>query len=342
MQAATNTQYGPPAVLHPREIDRPTLGDRQVLVEVRASVVTQGDRRLRAADFPGMSAIFGRLLIGVFGPRHSVGGSMFAGRVIEVGSEVTDFAVGDDVFGSVMHGAYAEYLAVSEGDALAKMPSNASYAEAAAIPYGAGTALVFLRDLAKVQRGERVLIVGASGGVGRMAVQIAKHLGAEVTGVCGADGDLVRELGADHVIDYRRADFTRSDQRWDVILDTTEGNHFRAFKRALTPRGRYLSLYLTIRVLWEMATTALRGGRRAIAGVAAGTATTTNDLRQLVEQGAVRAVIAKRFPLARIAEAHAFLEAESPHGSVVIDVVDASAEQQPERHESGQALGAVA
>jgi len=321
MQAAINTQYGPPEVLRFQAIDRPVAGEHEVVVEVHASVVTQGDRRLRAADFPGISALFGRLLIGVFGPRHRVGGSMFAGRVVEIGPKVTKFSVGDDVFGSVMHGAYAEYLAIGEGEAVAKMPTNVSYAEAAAVPYGAGTALAFLRDLAEVQPGERVLVVGASGGVGRMAVQLAKHLGAHVTGVCGGDEELVRGLGADEVINYHHEDFTEREQAWDVIFDTTEGDHFRSFRRVLTTKGRYLSLYVTPRVLVEMAVTSLGSGPRAIAGVAQGSAATTEELRELVEQGALRPVIAERFPLAEAAAAHAFLESKRPHGSVVIDVV---------------------
>jgi NADPH:quinone reductase-like Zn-dependent oxidoreductase len=321
MRAAKNIEYGAPNVLETAEVERPTIGPRQILVRVHASAVTQGDRRIRAADFPGMSALFGRLMLGVRGPRHTVGGSTFAGRVVEVGAEVKRFAVGDDVFGSVMHGAYAEYLAVGEEEAVATMPGNVGYAEAASIPYGAGTALVFLRDMAKVQPGERVLIVGASGGVGRMAVQVAKHLGAEVTGVLSRDAELVRELGADEIIDYTQEDFTEHRGRWDVILDTTEGNHFRAFRRALGPKGRYLSLYMTLRVLFEMAVTALRGGRRAMAGVAMGNASLTEDIRDIVEAGGVRAVIAERFPLERIADAHGALEGTRPSGSVVVDVV---------------------
>ncbi|MCA9606797.1 MAG: NAD(P)-dependent alcohol dehydrogenase [Myxococcales bacterium] len=325
MRAATNTRYGAPEVLDVTDAPRPAIGPREVLVEVRASVVTQGDRRLRAADFPGISGVFGRLLIGVFGPRHPVGGSMFAGRVVEVGAEVSRFAVGDDVFGSVMHGAYAEYLAVGAEGAIAKMPSNVEYGEAASIPYGAGTALVFLRDMAKVQPGERVLIVGASGGVGRMAVQVAGHLGAEVTGVASRDTDRLRALGAERVIDYRDVDFTALGERWDVILDATEGDHFRSFRRALSDSGRYLSLYLSLRLLFEMAITALRGGPRAIGGVAQGDAALTEELRELVEAGAIRPVVGARYPLARIADAHAQLEGQRRWGDVVVDVVEPGA-----------------
>ncbi|MBK7582031.1 MAG: NAD(P)-dependent alcohol dehydrogenase [Myxococcales bacterium] len=324
MRAVANRVYGAPEVLTATEVERPTIGARQILVQVHASAVTHGDRRLRAADFPGISGVFGRLVTGILRPRHPIGGSSFAGRVVEVGAEVTRFAVGDEVFGGAMHGAYAEYLAISD-EAVGKMPENTTYGEAAALPYGAVTALVFLRDMAKVQPGERVLVVGASGGVGRMAVQIAKHLGAHVTGVGSRDQDLVRALGADHFIDYNQEDFTQRDERWDVIFDTTEGNHFQAFRPSLTTVGRYLSLYVTLRVLLEMAVTALRGGPRAMAGVAMGNGKLLDDVRTLVERGAVRAVIAKRYPLEQIADAHSFFEASRPRGSVVIDVVDIDA-----------------
>lgn len=319
MRAAMNTTYGAPNVLSTTEVSRPAIGERDVLVEVRASVVSQGDRRLRAADFPGISKI-GRLMVGLFRPKHPIPGSMFAGRVTAVGAAVTHFAVGDDVFGSCLHGAHAEYLAVPEDSGIARMPAGLSYDEAAAVPYGATTAVVFLRDLAKVERGERVLIVGASGGVGRFAVQLAHHLGAHVTGVCSRDHELVRALGADQVIDYTREDFTENGEHYDVILDTAEGNRFGRSRGSLTARGRYLSLYLSVSLLFQMAITALRKGHRAICGVAMADRTLMESVRELVEDGALRPVIARRYPLERIAEAHALLEAGRPSGSVVIDI----------------------
>jgi NADPH:quinone reductase-like Zn-dependent oxidoreductase len=322
MRVAINDQYGNPDVLRLSEAPTPKVGPHEVLVQVLASDVTQGDRRLRAADFPGFTALFGRLMFGVFSPRNPVGGTNFAGRVASVGSKVTDFAVGDDVFGAVMGGAYAEYLSVPEKGTLAKMPAKTTYSEAAALPYGAVTALVFLRDLAKVQPGERVLVVGASGGVGRMAVQLAKHLGAHVTGVASRDEDLVRSLGASDFIDHRSEDFTESGKTWDVIFDATEGNHFRAFRGSLTPAGRYLTLYMTIRVLFEKAVTAMRGGQRAIVGVAMGSAETLRDIRELASEGALRAVIGERYSLEQIASAHAALEDARPRGSVIVEMVD--------------------
>jgi len=329
MQAAMNTEYGTPDVLDVTEVDRPTPGPREVLVEVVASAVTQGDRRLRAADFPGVSAVFGRLLFGVFGPRHPVGGTMFAGRVAAVGDEVTRFSVGDDVFGNVDRGAYAEYLVLEEDGAIATKPQGIGYGEAAAIPYGAGTALTFLRDMAKVERGERVLIAGATGGVGRMAVQVAKHLGAHVTAVGSRDAELARALGADEFIDYTVEDFTARDARWDVIFDTTEGDHFRAFRGSLTATGRYLSLYLTTRLLFQMAITSLRRGPRALGGVALGSAEGMEELRELVETGVLRAVVAQRYPLSEIADAHRALEGQRPSGDVVVEIASVQRTDRP-------------
>ena len=320
MQAAINTQYGSPDVLRLSHVERPEIGPDQILVQVRASTVTEGDRRLRAADYPGLSALMGRLVTGLFRPRHAVGGSTFAGQVVAVGAQVTRFEVGDDVFGSTMHGAYAEYLALGSADAVATMPRELSYTEAAAIPYGGGTALTFLKGMAQLQAGERVLIVGASGGVGRMAVQLAKYMGAHVTGVCSGDAELVRQLGADAIIDYKHEDFLQRGETWDVIFDATEGNHFRAFRSVLSPAGRYLTLYMSLRVLLQMLWTRLIGGQRALTGVALGGAESSEELRAWVERRAFRPVIAARYPLAQTGEAHRFFETARPHGTIVIEI----------------------
>ncbi len=319
MKAAISPTYGTPDVLSMKEARRPEVGEQDVLVEVRASVVTQGDRRLRAADFPGISWLPGRLMLGLFRPKHPIPGTAFAGRVVAVGEAVTRFAEGEDVFGGCMHGAHAEYLAVPEGSPVALMPRDLDYAEAAALPYGAITALVFLRDIAKVQAAERVLIIGASGGVGRFGVQLAHHLGADVTGVCSRDHDLVRDLGAGRVIDYTRDDFTRNGERYDVIFDTTSENNFRRSCGSLNARGRYLSLHMSASLLFHMALTAFGGGPRALSGVALGDPEQMEAVRELVEQGVLRPVIAKSFTLEDLAFAHTFLEEGGVRGSVVIE-----------------------
>lgn len=319
MLAATHPRYGGPDVLELEEIERPVLKATQVLVEVHASPITQGDRRLRAADYPGITKILGRLFSGLLRPRNPIPGTAFAGRIIEVGAEVTQYQCGDDVFGLVMHSTAAELLAVAEDAAMAKKPASLSYEQAAALPYGADTARFFLRDLADIQAGERVLVVGASGGVGRYAVQLAKHHGAEVTGIASAGAaSLVRELGADHVLDYATEDFTAGGAQYDIIFDTSGEVGFSQARATLSEKGRYLTLYISFSVLVQMLMTKLRGGPRALFGVAMGTPESTETLRELAELGALRPVMAKRFPLSRIVEAHAFFEQPRPHGSVVV------------------------
>lgn len=318
MRAATYDTYGAPDVLRVREVPTPTAGDGEILVQVQASTVTQGDRRLRSADFPGISWLPGRLMVGLFRPKARVLGTMFAGRVAAVGKGVTRFVPGDDVFGSCMSGAYGEYVAVPADGTVAQMPAAMGYGEAAALPYGAMTALIYLRDLGRVERGQRVLVIGASGGVGRYAVQVAAHFGAEVTGVCGSDHELVRSLGAAHVVDHRREDFSAGGREYDIIFDASDTSSFGRCKASLTPRGRFLSLYMTATVLVQMLVTSLFGGRRAMVGAAFGSRADMEQVRDLAEQGAIWPVIDGSYPLERIVEAHARVETDRPHGSVVV------------------------
>lgn len=323
MKAAIHTEYGAPRVLRIEEVARPTIADDQILVEVHASAVTQGDRRLRAADFPGAAAIAGRLMFGLLRPRNPTPGTTFAGRVVEIGKSVTRFSVGDRIFGGCGKGAQAEYLAVAEDSQIAKIPAGVGYDEAAAVPYGAATALAFMRDIAAVRPGERVLILGASGGVGRFAVQIARHLGAHVTGVCSADkADMVRELGARAVIDYAQEDYTNNGETYDVIFDTVGGDGFRAAKPSLSPRGRYVSLYMTLRIGLQMLWGAVFGGPRAAAGVVLNNQQLMEEVAALLGEGVIWPVVAARFPLHRVAEAHGALESGIPHGAVVVSVVE--------------------
>ena len=319
MKAITQRTYGSPDALTLSDRERPEVGARDVLVEVHASAVTHADRRLRSGDFPGIAWLPGRLVMGLTGPRKAVPGTTFAGRVVAVGPAATGFAVGDDVFGSVLSGAHAELMAIAEQGPIAPMPKGLTYQEAAALPYGAVTALYFLRDLGKLERGQRVCVLGASGGVGRFAVQLAKHLGAEVTAVCSRKNhDLVRSLGADHVVDYEREDFRDTARHYDVVLDTLGVSRFDRCRRALTPTGRYLTLIVSARGLAQMLRTAIVGGQRALMGVAAMRRQHLDDVRELVEVGAISPLIDRVFPLERIAEAHARLESGRAQGTIVV------------------------
>lgn len=325
MQAAITAIYGSPEVLEVREVPRASAAAGQVLVEVRAAAVTGGDRRLRAADFPSFSAVIGRLMFGLFAPRRPVQGTMFAGRVVEVGEGVEDYAIGDDVFGSVNDGAYAEYLSVDVDGAIARMPANVDYAQAANMPYGGVTALRFLEDVAQVQPGETVLIIGASGGVGRVAVQLARHLGATVTAVCSArHAELVKDLGAHHVIDYQKTDVTRGAQTYDVIFDIAGATSFGRSRRILSPRGRYLTVYLSMGILGRMLTTRLFGSKRAHLVIAMGTRADLQRLHTLVDTGVLRSVVDARHAFEDIATAHAAVD--QGQAGVVVTMGDAASD----------------
>jgi NADPH:quinone reductase-like Zn-dependent oxidoreductase len=326
MRAVLQQTYGGPSVLHLGEVDTPTVGEHDVLVQVVASPVTYGDRRLRAGDFPSVSWLPGRLMLGLFGPRQPVPGSMFAGRVVEVGAAVTRFVPGDDVFGSSLAGAYAERLTMPEDGALAHIPAGVSYEQAAATPYGAVTALYLLRELGGVSPGQRVLVNGAAGGVGSFAVQVAKWLGAEVTAVASRRSfPRLRQLGADHLIDYAAEDFTLRGERWNVVLDTAGTASFGRCRRALTARGRFVTVELSFAVLTHALTAGWFGGRTARIGVAIGQRKDLEEVAELLARGALRPAVRATFPLAEIALAHAAAEAGGEDGVVMVQVGEPAA-----------------
>ena len=232
MRAAVQRRYGPPAVLQMAEIERPLPGRAEVLVQVVAASVHPGDYFVMTGE-----PYVVRLVFGLRRPRHGIPGRDLAGVVAAVGKDVTDLQPGDEVFGWSTAGTLAEYACVP-ADKLVSVPANLSVVDAAAVPTSAMTALQALRDIAHVRPGQTVLVTGASGGVGSFAVQIAKAFGAEVTGVCSTRNvDLVRSLGADHVIDYTTTDFTSTDRRYDVVLDNVEAQPLADLRRALTPTG---------------------------------------------------------------------------------------------------------
>ena len=262
MKAAVYERYGPPGVVSIKDMPTPEPGPEDILVAVHATTVNTADWRFRAAAFPGIMALPGRLMAGVLAPRQKILGGEFAGRVAAVGRDVRRYQPGDAVFGFSGQRAHAEYVVMPAKGAVAIKPPNLSFAEAAAVPFGACAALGFLRDFAKLQPGQRVLVIGASGGVGVYAVQLARHLGAEVDGVCGtANVELVRDLGATRVFDHQSEDFRAGGETWDIILDPVGRTSFSACRKVLRPGGRHVFLEFGLTEIVQSLTTSFGGDR---------------------------------------------------------------------------------
>ena len=313
MKAMVYERYGSPDVLELREVDKPTIAATDVLVRVHAAAVGAGDCHLLNG---AMWAV--RLYQGVFKPKRTILGYDVAGTVETVGAKVTQFQPGDQVFGEATRaGAFAEYVSVPE-KAIVLKPAGLSFEEAAAVPVSALTALQGLRDKGRIQPGHKVLINGASGGVGTFAVQIAKSFGAEVTGVCSTSKlDMVRSIGADHVIDYGQEDFTKGDRRYDLVLDNVGNGPLADCKRTLSPEGIYVAVSgaptRSLRV-------AIAGGRRMVAFIAQPNQADLEYLKELLETGKLTPVIDRRYPLSELPEAMRHVGAGHARGKVVITV----------------------
>ena len=320
MRAAVYREYGPPDAIRIEDVPKPEPRDHEILVRVRATTVGTWDSEARAFSFPAWFWLPLRLAMGIRRPRWPVLGQELAGDVEAVGRDVTGFAPGDRVFASVGlgFGAHAEYACVSSRRAVTHMPKNLSYAEATCIPTGGDNALHFLR-LARVQPGERVLVNGAAGNIGVMAIQIAKHYGAEVTAVdSAAKLDALRSIGADHVIDYTATDFTRTGKTWDVIFDLVHESSYSRALAVLDPEGRYIvanpKLRALVRALWTNRT----GDKRVLTQFASSKPEDLVVLGELAEAGEIRAAIDRQYPLERAAEAHAYVDSGSRAGAVVL------------------------
>jgi NADPH:quinone reductase-like Zn-dependent oxidoreductase len=324
MKAIVYTKYGPPDVLHLEEVKKPTANDNEVLIKVHATSVTAADCNARGFVFvpPGFG-FMARLMFGFRKPKQPILGTELSGEIVEIGRDVRLFKKGDQVFGiSQKYGAYAEYTCMAEDSVLVMKPANLTCAEAASIPFGATTALYFLRDMAKLQPGQQVLIIGASGCTGVYAVQLAKYYDAEVTGVCSTRNlEKVRSFGADHVIDYTKEDFTQNGQTYDVILDMVPGkSSFARYKSSLKPNGLYLAGAGGLIVFAQMAWTALAGGKKVIAGMAPNRVEDLVFLKELLVAGKLKPVIDRRYPLEQTAEAHRYADTGHKRGSVVITI----------------------
>ncbi len=323
MKSVVYTRYGAPEVLNLVEKEKPVPKENEVLVRIVATTVTSGDARMRALRVPYGFGLLSRLALGITGPRTHVLGYELSGVIEAAGAKVTAFQPGDAVFGftGLGLGAYAEYRCLPERGRLLPKPSSVSFAEAAAIPFGGLTALYFLRNKGQIQPGQKVLINGASGAVGTAAVQLAKHFGAEVTGVSsGANAPLVRSLGADHVIDYEREDFTKSGKTYDIILETVGVRSFPECRQALAKNGRYLFVVGDAAQYWKSFTSSLAGGKRALGGLTPEKEEDLQFLATLLETGKLKATIDRTFPLSQIVDAHRYVDAGHKKGVVVISV----------------------
>jgi NADPH2:quinone reductase len=326
MKAFLCEAYGPPEVLQLKEVEKPVPGDREVLIKVRATTVNAADLNTRGLVYiPTGLGFMAKLMLGARKPKISILGSVVAGEVEEVGKELKSFKPGDKVFGtSDQMGAYGEYACRTEKGALITMPENLSYEEAATVPYGALTSLYFLRDKGKIREGQRVLVKGASGGNGVFAVQLARHFGAEVTGICSTrNTEFVKSLGAHRVIDYTREDVLDSGETWDIIFDTVVGHtSFKRHKKILNPGGYYLAVAGGLSELFSMIRTSVSGGRKVVFG--GGTACETKEnfmfIRELIEAGKLKVVVDKTFPFEQMVEAHRYAESGAKKGSIAVRV----------------------
>ncbi|HEA21099.1 MAG TPA: NAD(P)-dependent alcohol dehydrogenase [Pricia antarctica] len=324
MKAIITTKYGSPDVLQLQDIEKPTPKDNEVLIKIYAASVTAADTMMRKG-----TPLFGRLFIGLTKPKHPIAGTGFSGTIEAIGNYVKLFQVGDEVFGESLFGAgtNAEYTCVPENGVLTLKPSNLTHEELASICDGPLTSWNFLKVIAEVQRGQSVLVNGASGSLGTAAVQLAKHLGAKVTGVCSTSNvDMVKSLGADHIINYTQTDFAKTGRTYDIIFDTVGKSSFAKCKKVLELNGIYLSPVLSLPLLFQMLWTSMFGSKKAKFS-ATGLKPVPelrlllNELKTLLESGQLKSVIDRCYPLEEVAEAHQYVDTGHKKGNLIVEML---------------------
>jgi NADPH:quinone reductase-like Zn-dependent oxidoreductase len=322
MRAVVYERYGPPDVLRFQDVPRPVPGEQDVLIQTHATTVSSGDWRMRSLEVPAGFGLVLRLMAGLRRPRQPILGTEVAGSVAAVGSGVRRFQVGDAVvaFSDLAMGCHAEYCCLPEDGAIAAKPPNLSFERAAALSFGGTTALHFLRR-AGLQRGERLLVNGASGAVGTAVIQLAVHAGAEVTAVCGpTNQDLVRALGAARVIDHTTTDFSQLGESFDVILDAVGNAPLSRCRPCLAPGGRLLLVVSSLPALLLAPVRSRLSGRRLVAGPASGSAEDLATLASLAEKGVFEPVIDRVYPFEQIVAAHRHVDAGHKRGNVVVSM----------------------
>jgi len=322
MKAIIWTKYGSPDGLQYKEVEKPTPGDNDVLIRVNATTVTMGDCELRKFKIPIELWLPVRLYMGIFKPRVKILGQEVSGEVEAVGKYVTRLKKGDQVFAvtGMAFGGYAEYVCLPGNGVIALKPTNMTYEEAAAVPVGSINALFLLRK-GNVKSGTKILIYGTSGSIGTIAVQLAKHFGAEVTGVCSTSKiELVKSLGADKIVDYTKEDFAKNGETYDIIFDTIGKSPFSDSIKSLKDDGIYLQanprLSHKLRGLWIK----LTSGKKVVTTLATEKTEDLNFLKELIEDGKIKSVIDRSYPLEEMAEAHRYVELGHKKGNVVITV----------------------
>lgn len=327
MKAVIHSKFGPPDELQVEEISRPVPKDKEVLIKILRTTVTTSDCNCRNLTFAPkifhpMAKLF---MFGIFKPRHKILGIEFAGLVEDTGKDVTKFKSGDEVFGGtgMALGAYAEYKCFPEEGLYTKKPAEMSWEDAAALSLAGGTALYYVRDQAKVKQGDKILIHGASGAIGTSAVQLAKHYGAEVTGVCSAANvEKVKSLGADHVIDYTKENYYDGNKKYDFVFNIVGHTSFKEAKKVLERGGVYLTALTTGKDILRMMFPFTAGGIKTKGGSAPDTLQPVLDLKELYIKGAIKPVIDKVFSIDEIVDAFKYVEGGHKKGTVIIKTQD--------------------
>jgi NADPH:quinone reductase-like Zn-dependent oxidoreductase len=320
MKAIVYKKYGSPEVFEAVETEKPAPQPGEVLIKVFATTVTAADCMMRRGD-----TFLSRILLGLFKPakKYQILGTEFSGTVEATGNEVTRFKPGDEVyaFRGFGTGCYAQYKCMNEKGSLALKPSGMGFPEAASVVDGATTALFFLKEKAKIQKGQKVLINGASGSVGSFAVQLAKYFGAEVTGVCSTGNiELVKSLGADKVVDYTKEDFTATGDTYDIIFDTIGKSSFTHCRKALNARGKYVATVINFKIIFQSLMTKIGNKKKVIFAMSLNKTEALNFIRTLIEEGKLKSIIDRQYLLEEMSAAHSYVEKGHKTGNVVITV----------------------
>lgn len=332
MKAITYSEYGPPEVLQLKEVSKPAPKDDEILIRVRAAEATKSDCEMRSFKFAVKWFWLPlRIAWGVRKPRRQILGGYFSGEVEKLGKDVTEFSTGDQVFGAarLRLGTYGEYVALPASYTIVPKPGTMSHTDAAAVPLGGLNALHFMR-LAKIRKGETILINGAGGSIGTHGIQIAKSMGAEVTAVDSTiKEDLLKRMGADYFIDYTKTDFTTMGRRYDVIFDMVAASSYAANIKALNPNGRYLTANPRLSVMLRSVLTSRFSNRSARFAFAQETREELLTLKQMIEDGKIKSIVDRVYPMEQAAESHRRVETEQRLGAVVVAIDDRADDSHP-------------